>query len=58
MHLLTLDHQASPVKDPVSRAKHHLASLVRDLQSLVKEAQAEVGVTVVVNTKVVRIVQA
>ena len=49
------DHQASLAKDPVSRVKHHLASLVRDqslvrvLQSLVRD-QAEVGVIVVVNT--------
>jgi len=45
-----LDHQASLVKDLVSRAKHHLASLVRDLQSPVRD-QAEVGVTAVVNIK-------
>jgi len=45
-----LDHQASLVKDLQRRIKHHLASLAKHLQSLVRD-QAEVGVTVVVNTK-------
>ena len=44
------DHQASLAKDPVSRAKHHLVSLVRDPVSLVRD-QVEVEVIVVVNTK-------
>ena len=44
------DNQASLGKDLVSRAKHHLVSLAKDLQSLVRD-QEEVGVTAVVNTK-------
>jgi len=48
-----LDHQASLVKDLESQAKHHLVSLAKDPVSLVRD-QAEVGVTVVVNTKGLR----
>ena len=42
--LMVLDQEASLVKDPVSLAKHHLASLAKDLQSLAREAHDEVGV--------------
>ena len=57
LNMAVLDHQASLVKDLESRVKHHLVSLAKDPQSLVRD-QEEVGVTAVVNTKEEVIVQA